>query len=63
MAVAQKTWVELVGKRQDGDYVDGKDWVRTGKGKHRRVLWTFDSEEQARLAFHWWWWESAAVRS
>ena len=48
-----KTWTELCGKRQDGDHVAGRYWVRpTGHG--RFVLWTFDTEQQARECFLWW---------
>lgn len=54
----QKTWTELLGRILPGDHVDGKRIVRPA-GKHglrHQVLWTFETEAQAREAFHWWWW-------
>jgi hypothetical protein len=43
--------------RPGEDFVDGNRWVREDPRTGRvKVLGAFQTEQQAREAFHWWWW-------
>ena len=52
----QKTWTELLGKcNPTTDSVSGNSIVRR-EGNNHKVLWSFETEKEAREAYHWWWW-------
>jgi hypothetical protein len=51
---AQKTWTQLVGPYLEGDQVDGRMWVRALCDSKYKVLWLFDTPEEAEECFlHW----------
>ena len=50
----QKTWTQLVGPYQRGDEIDGRLWVRPTGTNRYRILWTFETPEQAEACFSEW---------
>jgi hypothetical protein len=54
LMIDQKTWTDLLGEPQGNEYVDGKDIVREVSLHQFRILWSFDSNQEANWIYTYW---------
>jgi hypothetical protein len=54
LMIDQKTWTDLLGKPQGNECVDGKDIVREVSLHQFRILWSFDSNQEANRIYTYW---------
>jgi hypothetical protein len=54
LMIDQKTWTDLLGEPQGNEYVDGKDIVREVSLHQFRILWSFDSNQEANRIYTYW---------
>jgi hypothetical protein len=52
--IDQKTWTDLLGKPQGNESVDGKDIVREISLHQFRILWSFNSNQEANWVYTYW---------
>jgi hypothetical protein len=52
--VVQKTWTDLLGKPQGNENVDGKDIVREVDLHRFKILWSFNSNQEANWIYTYW---------
>lgn len=52
--VAQKTWIDLLGKDSSFCFVSKKDIVRCTGLNQFKILWTFETNESAVQCFQRW---------
>jgi hypothetical protein len=52
--IIQKTWTDLLGKPQGNEYVDGKDIVREVSLHRFKILWSFNSNQEANWIYTYW---------
>jgi hypothetical protein len=52
--VIQKTWTDLLGQPQGNESVDGKDIVREVSPHQFRILWSFNSNQEANWIYIYW---------
>ena len=54
LMIDQKTWTDLLGEPQGNEYVDGKDIVREVSLHQFRILWSFNSNQEANRVYTYW---------
>lgn len=54
LMIDQKTWTDLLGKPQGNESVDGKDIVREVSLHQFRILWSFNSNQEANRVYTYW---------
>jgi hypothetical protein len=52
--IDQKTWTDLLGEPQGNESVDGKDIVREVSLHRFKILWSFDSNQEANWIYTYW---------
>ena len=54
LMIDQKTWTDLLGEPQGNESVDGKDIVREVSLHRFKILWSFDSNQEANRVYTYW---------
>jgi hypothetical protein len=52
--IIQKTWTDLLGEPQGNESVDGSNIVREVDLHRFKILWSFDSSEEADKIYTYW---------
>jgi len=54
LMIDQKTWTDLLGEPQGNESVDGKDIVREVSLHRFKILWSFNSNQEANWIYTYW---------
>ena len=54
LMIDQKTWTDLLGEPQGNECVDGKDIVREVSLHRFKILWSFNSNQEANWIYTYW---------
>ena len=54
LMIDQKTWTDLLGEPQGNESVDGKDIVREVSLHRFKILWSFNSNQEANRIYTYW---------